>query len=106
MRIGPIEFAHPFCQAALAADSDRPLSLRRSFDDTPESEDRFDAIVESAFAHGYSAIRVHARTVQQKYQGRSTWPFLRSLKQRYPQKTILGSGDVFTAQDAVRMLQE
>ena len=34
------------------------------------------------------------------------WEFLRRVKQRYPERTILGSGDVFTAEDAVRMLAE
>jgi tRNA-dihydrouridine synthase B len=57
------------------------VSLRRSFDDSAES-------------------------VEQKYLGRSRWPFLTQLKQQYPNRTILGSGDVFTAQDAVRMLKE
>ena len=38
--------------------------------------------------------------------GRASWPFLREVKQRYPNRTILGSGDVFTAEDAVRMLRE
>ena len=36
----------------------------------------------------------------------SRWEFLRELKRRYPDRTILGSGDVFTAEDAVRMLRE
>jgi tRNA-dihydrouridine synthase len=55
---------------------------------------------------GYSAVRVHARTVEQKYQGTSRWEFLRQIKMMYPNRTILGSGDVFTAEDAVRMLRE
>lgn len=82
------------------------ISLRRGFDDSPASVDAFHEIVEAAWAHGYSAVRVHARTVEQKYLGRSTWPFLRDLKQRYPDRTILGSGDIFTAGDAVRMKLE
>ena len=82
------------------------LSLRRGFDDSPASADRFDEIVEAAWANGYSALRVHARTVEQKYLGRSRWEFLRQLKARWPEKTIVGSGDVFTADDAVRMLRE
>jgi tRNA-dihydrouridine synthase B len=82
------------------------LSLRRGFDDTAESEDRFYQIVESAWAAGYAAVRVHARTVEQKYLGQARWSFLREVKQRYPEKTILGSGDLFTAEDAVRMLRE
>ncbi len=82
------------------------VSLRRGYDDSPRSAEAFERIVESAWENGYAAIRVHARTVEQKYQGQSHWPFLTRLKQRYPNRTILGSGDVFTAEDAVRMLSE
>ena len=82
------------------------VSLRRGFDDSAESEDAFFQLVEAIWSLGYSAIRVHARTVEQKYLGQARWPFLKQLKQRYPDKTILGSGDIFTAEDAVRMLQE
>ena len=80
------------------------VSLRRGFDDSAASVDRFDELVDTAWTEGYSAVRVHARTVAQVYQGRAEWPFLRDLKARYPNRTILGSGDVFTAEDAVRML--
>jgi len=82
------------------------ISLRRGFDDSSESVDRFDQIVQSAWEYGYAAVRVHGRTVQQKYQGQSRWSFLRDIKERYPDRTILGSGDVFAAEDAVRMLRE
>jgi tRNA-dihydrouridine synthase B len=82
------------------------VSLRRSFDESAESVEQFYEVFEACFANGYDAVRVHARTVQQKYLGPSRWPFLKKLKQQYPDRTILGSGDVFTAQDAVRMLNE
>jgi nifR3 family TIM-barrel protein len=82
------------------------VSLRRGFDDSPQSEERFEQIMETIWSHGYSAVRVHARTVEQKYLGRSRWDVLRKIKSRWPDKTILGSGDVFTAEDAVRMLTE
>ena len=82
------------------------ISLRRAFDDTPEATDRFYQIADSAWANGYSAIRVHGRTVEQKYAGRACWDSIREVKRRYPDRTILGSGDIFTAQDAVRMLRE
>ena len=91
---------------ALPASAVTTISLRRGFDDSSESEDRFYRIVEEAFANGYAAIRCHARTVEQKYLGQARWEFLRQVKQRYPDRTILGSGDVFTAEDAVRMLRE
>ncbi len=82
------------------------VSLRRGFDDSAESVERFHEVVETAWALGYAAVRVHGRTVEQKYQCHAAWPFLRELKEKYPQRTILGSGDVFTAEDAVRMLVE
>jgi nifR3 family TIM-barrel protein len=82
------------------------VSLRRGFDDSPESFDRFHRIFEAAWAHGCSAVRVHARTVEQKYLGPSRWEFLRQLKASNPNRTILGSGDVLTAEDAVRMRRE
>ncbi|HSI33674.1 MAG: tRNA dihydrouridine synthase [Phycisphaerae bacterium] len=81
-------------------------SLRRAFDDSPQAQDAFDRVIEAAWSTGLAAVRVHARTVEQKYAGRADWSVLKQIKQRYPTRTILGSGDVFTAHDAVRMLKE
>jgi tRNA-dihydrouridine synthase B len=88
--------------------SDKPISvsLRKSFDDSAENEDAFFTLVDEMWRLGFSAVRVHARTVEQKYLGRAAWPFLKRVKDAYPGKTILGSGDVFTAQDVVKMLGE
>src|SRR5437762_2986579 len=74
---------------ALHSGTPTTLSLRRGFDDSDESEDRFYRIVDAAWENGYSAVRVHARTVEQKYQGESRWAFLREVKRRYPDRTIL-----------------
>jgi tRNA-dihydrouridine synthase B len=82
------------------------VSMRRGFDDTPASTDRFYEIVETAWDNGYAAVRVHGRTVEQKYLGQAHWPALRAVKKRYPDHTILGSGDVFTAYDVLRMREE
>jgi tRNA-dihydrouridine synthase B len=90
---------------ALPAHVPTSISLRRGFDETPGSRDQFYEIVDAAWAHGYSAVRVHGRTVEQKYLGTAEWAALADVKRRYPDRTILGSGDVFTAEDAVRMLR-
>jgi tRNA-dihydrouridine synthase B len=82
------------------------VSLRRGYDDSGESEDRFFQLIEGCWSLGCSAVRVHGRTVEQKYLGRSNWDFLRKLKTEFPKKTIFGSGDVFTAHDAVKLLSE
>ena len=91
---------------ALPPEVPTTISIRRGFDETSESRDRFYRIAESAFAHGYAAVRVHARTVEQKYAGQALWPFLAEAKRHFASRVIFGSGDVFTAHDAVRMLRE
>ncbi|HLA83895.1 MAG TPA: tRNA-dihydrouridine synthase [Thermoguttaceae bacterium] len=85
-----------------------PLSikLRRGWDDGQESEDHFFAIFDGAFARGATAVTVHGRTVLQRYSGKSSWDFLRRVKQHAGSRTVLGSGDLFTAEDCVAMLRE
>jgi nifR3 family TIM-barrel protein len=90
----------------LPANIPTTVSLRRSFDDSAESEDNFYQIADEAFSLGYAAIRVHARTVEQKYQGSSDWSYLKRIKQHYSNQIIFGSGDLFTAESAIRMLRE
>jgi tRNA-dihydrouridine synthase len=43
--------------------------------------------------------------VQQRYIGASNWEFLTEVRQNFSNQTILGSGDLYTAQDCVRMIQ-
>ncbi|RLT01547.1 MAG: tRNA-dihydrouridine synthase family protein [Planctomycetota bacterium] len=82
------------------------VKMRRGLDDTPQSRDNFFRIIESAFELGIAAVTVHGRTVEQKYVGPSRWDFLKEVRQLFPQRTLLGSGDLFTAADCVRMLRE
>jgi nifR3 family TIM-barrel protein len=83
------------------------VKMRRGIDDTQESRDRFFQILDGAFNLGVDAITVHGRTVVQRYIGPSRWDFLKEVKQHVgPNKMILGSGDLFTADDCLRMMQE
>lgn len=82
------------------------LKLRRGLDDTAASCEKFFEILRGACEAGAAAFTVHARTVEQKYVGPSRWSFLREVKQQAAGATILGSGDLFTAEDCVRMLRE
>lgn len=82
------------------------VKMRRGLDDTAHSRDQFFEILEGAFARGVAAATVHGRTVEQKYQGPSNWEFLKQVRATFPRQTLLGSGDLFTAGDCVRMLQE
>ncbi|MCA9080843.1 MAG: tRNA-dihydrouridine synthase [Planctomycetaceae bacterium] len=82
------------------------VKMRRGIDDTCDSREHFFTILDGAFARGVTAITVHGRTVEQKYVGPSNWEFLREVKQHVGPRTILGSGDLFSAHDCLRMLSE
>jgi tRNA-dihydrouridine synthase B len=82
------------------------VKLRRGSDDSPAAEARFWTILEGAISRGIAAATVHPRTVEQKYQGPSRWPFLARVKAHAGAFPILGSGDLFSAFDVVAMLRE
>jgi len=82
------------------------LKMRRVLDDTPESLDNFWTIFDGAFARGAAAITVHGRTVQQKYVGPSNWDFLAAAKRHAGEKIVIGSGDLFSAEACVAMLDQ
>lgn len=82
------------------------VKMRRGIDDSAESRDKFYRILDGAFAAGIAAVTVHGRTVAQRYVGRSRWEFLAEVKRHVGNRTLLGSGDLFTAQDCLDMLSE
>ena len=82
------------------------IKMRRGIDDTDESRDKFFRIIEGAFDIGLAAATVHGRTVEQRYIGPSRWEFLRELKDRFPDRNILGSGDLFEASDCLNMISQ
>jgi len=82
------------------------VKMRRGIDDSQQSRDRFFEILNGAFARGVAAVTVHGRTVEQGYRGPSRWSFLKEVKEMVGDRTILGSGDLFSALDCWRMIQE
>lgn len=82
------------------------VKMRRGIDDSAASRDQFFEILDGAFAEGVAAVTVHGRTVEQRYNGPSDWSFLTSLCRQWPERTILGSGDLYCAEDCVRMIRE
>ncbi len=82
------------------------VKMRRGLDDTPASRENFFTIFDGAFDRGVAAITVHGRTVQQRYIGPSRWEFLREVKCHAGSRIVLGSGDLFTAQDCLEMMRQ
>jgi nifR3 family TIM-barrel protein len=92
---------------AVPAEIPVTVKMRRGLDDSPESRDKFYAILDGAFAAGVAAVTIHGRTVLQRYLGPSRWEFLAEVKRHVgPTKTILGSGDLFTPHDCLAMIRQ
>jgi tRNA-dihydrouridine synthase B len=62
-------------------------------------------VARAAEAGGASAVALHGRTRSQGYAGRADWSLIRAVKQAVS-IPVLGSGDVWSAADALRMRGE
>lgn len=91
---------------AVAGDVPVTVKMRRGSDDSPAAEARFWTILDGAVARGIAAVTVHPRTVAQKYQGPSRWPFLQRVKQHLGSFPVLGSGDLFSPFDVLAMREQ
>jgi len=78
------------------------VKIRKGWD-----EDRVNAveIAKIAEANGAAAIAVHGRTREQFYSGKADWSIIRQVKESVS-IPVIGNGDVFSPEDAKRMLNE
>ena len=60
----------------------------------------------TAEEEGAAAVALHARTARQLYSGEADWSAIRVLKESVAQIPVLGNGDIWTADDARRMMAE
>ncbi|MFV0372656.1 tRNA dihydrouridine synthase DusB [Microbacterium sp.] len=91
-------------RAARAA-GDVPLTVKMRKGIDPDHLTFLDAgrIAEDA---GVSAVALHARTASEFYSGTADWDAIGELKQVVTSVPVLGNGDIWAADDAVRMLAE
>ena len=54
---------------------------------------------------GCAAVAMHARTAAQLYDGQADWEAIARLKQHVRSIPVLGNGDVWEAEDALRMMR-
>ncbi|MFI1968041.1 tRNA dihydrouridine synthase DusB [Streptomyces cinnamoneus] len=59
-----------------------------------------------AVEEGVTAVALHGRTAAQHYGGTADWDAIARLKEAVPEIPVLGNGDIWSADDAVRMMRE
>ncbi len=79
-----------------AVDCPVTIKLRTSYDN--DSYDNFWDISTKAVAGKVDALIVHPRSVCQRFTGSADWRFLSEVKKQFPRTTIIGSGDLFSAE--------
>ncbi|CCH71341.1 putative tRNA-dihydrouridine synthase [Phycicoccus elongatus Lp2] len=59
-----------------------------------------------AEGEGAAAVALHARTAAQAYSGQADWSAIGRLREAVTSVPVLGNGDIWSAEDALRMVAE
>ena len=98
----PVQAAQIVKAVAQASHVPVSVKMRLGFEAGSES---YLLLGQLAQESGAAMITLHARTRSQFYEGRADWRAIRRLRERVD-IPVVGNGDVASAQDALRMLEE
>jgi nifR3 family TIM-barrel protein len=92
-------------EGAVRAAGDIPLTvkMRKGIDSDHLTYLEAGSIAEGA---GVASVALHARTAAEFYSGQADWSAITKLKETVTSVPVLGNGDIWSADDAVRMMAE
>jgi len=92
-------------EGAVKAAGDIPLTIkmRKGIDDEHLT---YIEAAKAAQGAGVASIALHARTAADFYSGHADWSAIAKLKDTISDVPVLGNGDIWSAEDAVRMVAE
>ena len=92
-------------EGAVKAAGDLPLTvkMRKGIDDEHLT---YIEAAKAAQGAGVASIALHARTAADFYSGQADWSAIAKLKQTITDVPVLGNGDIWSAEDAIRMVAE
>lgn len=76
------------------------VKIRAGWDENTINAVEITRIAEKA---GAKAIAIHGRTREQGYKGRANWDYIKACKAAAQEILVIGNGDVFDAESALRM---
>ncbi len=68
--------------------------------------DSYLAVAREVFGAGVSAVTLHPRTRRQMFSGRADWGQIARLKREFPDRVVIGNGDIRRPEDAWSMRAE
>lgn len=92
-------------QRAVQRAGDIPVTvkMRKGIDDEHLTYLDAGRIAEDA---GVAAVALHGRTAAQHYSGTADWDAIAKLKEHVTSIPVLGNGDIWQAEDALRMMEQ
>ncbi|WP_371325799.1 tRNA dihydrouridine synthase DusB [Candidatus Aquiluna sp. UB-MaderosW2red] len=91
--------------AAVQAAGDTPVTVKMRKGIDSEHLTYLDA-GKAARDAGVAAIALHGRTASDYYSGTADWQAIATLRESLPDVQVLGNGDIWSAQDAVNMMEQ
>jgi len=92
-------------EGAVKAAGDVPLTIKMRKGIDPDHLTYLEAGRIGAGA-GVASMALHARTASEFYSGQADWSAIARLKETITDTPVLGNGDIWSADDAVRMMRE
>ncbi len=91
------------CVKACVENTKKPVTIkmRIGFEDSSGAVDFAKRMVDA----GASMITVHGRTREQYYSGKADWTVIKKIKEAV-NVPVVGNGDIFSREDAFRMMDE
>ncbi len=81
------------------------MKLRIGVDHKPQSLHNYWKIVTRSIENGVDALVIHGRTVSERFRGKADWDLLAAVKSRFPDATIVGSGDIFDPAETLDLMK-
>lgn len=100
-----IDLFRAIVEGAVKAAGDLPLTIKMRKGIDADHLTYLEA-ARAAEGAGVAAIALHGRTANEFYSGQADWNSIATLKETITSVPILGNGDIWSADDAIRMVRE